>query len=135
MSEGKGNRKQDRTDDDDYTIVWCLTKLYQLTIGSCLRSCCRVPYLWCRRYICCKNLLNDDGHELSDVASDDETTPLCAEDQWNKKAIIERADSRIKEKLRHQFHDHIRKWVSYSRFPWKVILHLLLVGLVTAQAS
>ena len=130
MSEkesGNRNRYGKNDDDDDYTIAWCLTKVYHLTVGSCLRSCLR--------YICCKNLPNDE-HEMSDVASDEETTPLCA-DHWNEKGRIERVDSRMKEKLRHQFQDHISKWIQYKhpRFPWKLILHLLLVGLVTAQVS
>lgn len=136
MSEGSSSCKYDRT-DDDYTITWCLTKLYRLTIGSCFR----VPFRLCRQYVCCKNIASDDEHELSDVASDiddiDETTPLQSEDKWSRKARIEKADSRIKEKLRHQFQDHIHKWVHYKRprFPWKIVLHLLLVGFVTAQVS
>lgn len=133
-------KESEKTDDDDSSIVWCLTKLYQLTVGSCLRSCCRVPYRWFQRYVCCKNVPGDDEHEMSDVASDDETTPLCAgdeEDHWTKKTRIEKVDLRMKEKLRHQFQDHIHKWVHYKhpRFPWKLALHLLLVGMVTAQVS
>ena len=124
-----------KTDDDnDYKIFWCLAKLYQLTVGSCVRSCCRTPFRFCQRYLCCKNLPSEDEREMSDIASDDETTPLCEEDHWMKKT---RVDSRIKEKLRHQFQDHIHKWVQYKhpRFPWKLAVHLLLVGLVTAQVS
>lgn len=138
MSEiERGNRRHDSTADDDYIIVWCLTKLYRLTVGACLRSWCRAPLRCCQRYLCCKYLPYDDEHEMSDVASDDETTPLCANDHWKKKARIEKVDARIKERLRHQFQDHVHKWVHYKhpRFPWKLALHLLLVGLVTAQVS
>ena len=126
-----GNSRRESTADDDYTVVWCLTKLYQLTAGACLRSWCRSPLR------CCKNSPYDDEHEMSDIASDDETTPLCGEDHWKKKGRIEKVDTRIKERLKHQFQDHINKWIynRHPRFPWKLALHLLLVGLVTAQVS
>ena len=129
--------QEEITEDDDNRIFWFIAKLYQLTIGSCVRSCCRTPYRFCQRYLCCKNVPIEDEHEMSDVASDDETTPLCEEDHWKKKARIERVDSRIKEKLKHQFQDHIYKWVQYKqpKFPWKLAVHLFLVGLVTAQVS
>ncbi|XP_065902181.1 mucolipin-3-like [Dysidea avara] len=41
----------------------------------------------------------------------------------------------LREKLRHQFKNHIEKWTDkeFPLFPWKTLLHVVLIGLVTAQ--
>ena len=43
----------------------------------------------------------------------------------------------LREKLRHQFKNHIEKWTDkeFPLFPWKTLLHVVLIGLVTAQVS
>ena len=135
-TEESVSRASDDSKSEDI-IFWCLSKLYQLTIGSCVRSCCRTPFRLCQKFLCCKDILSEDEVEMSDVASDDETTPLCDEDHWKKKRRIEKVDARLKRKLKHRFQDHINKWVQnkHPRFPWKLIVHILLVGLVTAQVN
>ena len=43
--------------------------------------------------------------------------------------------SMMKKQLQSHFRSHIQKWMDkdHPRFPWKAALHILLVGLVTAQ--
>ena len=44
-------------------------------------------------------------------------------------------DLEMKKRLKDHFRSHIQKWMDkdHPRFPWKAALHILLVGLVTAQ--
>jgi len=44
-------------------------------------------------------------------------------------------DQEMKKRLQHHFRGHIQKWMDkdHPRFPWKAALHILLVGVVTAQ--
>jgi len=50
---------------------------------------------------------------------------------------IHLAEVEMKEKLHQHFKSHIGKWKSKNRrrFPWKVILHVILLILVTTQVS
>ena len=51
--------------------------------------------------------------------------------EWRK------AECRMKKRIQYHFTDHIRRWMDMDRrrFPWKMMLHLLLVVLVTTQVS
>jgi len=44
-------------------------------------------------------------------------------------------DIELKKRLQDHFRGHIQKWMDrdHPRFPWKAALHILLVGIVTAQ--
>lgn len=57
------------------------------------------------------------------------------ESEWRGK--MSRADNEMKIKLRYHFRSHIGKWTDKTRrrFPWKLILHILLLLLVTTQVS
>ena len=66
-------------------------------------------------------------------------------DQSLKKAVVEdekptteaikKIDKLMKDKINHHFENHLQKWKNRKRFPFKVILDILLVALVTAQVS
>ena len=53
--------------------------------------------------------------------------------EWMKK----KADCKMKTRVQYHFHDHVFRWINrpdgQRRFPWKLILHLVLVALVTTQ--
>jgi len=43
----------------------------------------------------------------------------------------------LRQKLKHHFKSHFEKWTNenFPLFPWKAMLHILLIILVTAQVS
>ena len=55
------------------------------------------------------------------------------EDHWKQKT--READRLMRKRILYHFKDHIRKWKDSDRprFPWKMILHILLVIVVTVQ--
>ena len=117
-------------------MCWLLLQLYHYTIGSC----CYTPIRWlctklCCGLYCCRNILKqyDDYAVLSKIT----LTGSEKDKQWIRKSCIDKADSKMKERLQRQFQDHIQKWTDakHRRFPWKVLLHLLLVVFVTVQVS
>ena len=115
--------------DEDTTsaVSRLLSCLYTYTIGSCLY------------------FKNDDASAVSDEdeielkpmisigqKSDNGGTNMESSNEWKK------AECRMKKRIKYHFTDHIRRWIMDSdqrRFPWKLILHLLLVALVTTQVS
>ena len=113
-----------------------LSCLYTYTIGSCL-------------------YFKDDadvGLPLTDGEELIELEPVISSDQKSDKGNLEEggsysrssnewkksAECRMKKRIKYHFTDHIRRWIIDSdqrRFPWKMILHLLLVALVTTQVT
>ncbi|XP_065902044.1 mucolipin-3-like isoform X2 [Dysidea avara] len=127
-----GRHNQESFSELNPTLVWCLTNLFHFTIGPCYNGCKRAWRLYSPR---------DDPYssdrELTDYMSE-EREPLINEDnEWTTKIQKERADHRIKKRLQLHFQDHIQKWSrdTHPRFPWKAVLHLLLVVFVTVQVS
>ena len=114
------------------TLVWCFTNLFRSTIGPCYNECKRA---W--RYYSSDDSYSSLDRELTDYTSE-EREPLMNEDnEWTTKILKERADDRIKKRLQRHFQDHVQKWSRdiHPRFPWKAVLHLLLVVFVTVQVS
>ena len=93
--------------------------LFLYTVGSC-------------RYFASSFLSREDKVELRSLwkSQDDAYT---TEDHWKKKT--RKADCLMRKRIRHHFQDHIRKWKDSERpqFPWKMILHFILVIVVTIQ--
>ena len=116
-------------------MCWFLVILYQYTIGSC----CYTPLKWlyvrlfgkCRR----KNgTSHNEGYEILSKITPHENSK---DSKWKRSSQIDEANRKMKERLQHQFQDHIQKWTNtnHRRFPWKLVLHLLLVVSVTIQVS
>lgn len=57
-----------------------------------------------------------------------------AKNEWKKKTF-NAADCKMKKRIQYHFKDHVKRWMNSDRrrFPWKLILHLMLVILVTTQ--
>lgn len=102
------------------TILSCL---YVYTIGSC-------------RYFGANDvsLSHKDRVELRSLWKSKEDID-SNEDHWKKKT--RKADCVMRKRIRNHFKDHIRKWKDSERprFPWKMILYISLVVVVTVQVS
>lgn len=101
-------------------IFWCL---YGYTFGSC-------------QYFSRTNLSlsRTDRVELRTLWESQGTGATDTnEDHWRRKA--RKADSLMRKRVRYHFKDHIKKWVDMDRrrFPWKMILYISLIVLVTVQ--
>ena len=98
--------------------------LFLYTVGSC-------------RYFgrTSNSLSREDRVELRSLwkSQDSKHATYATEDHWKKKT--KKADCTMRKRIRHHFQDHIRKWKDSERprFPWKMILHFLLVIVVTIQ--
>lgn len=122
-------------------ICWFLVQIYHYTIGSCcytpMRWLCTALFYCC---CCCQNDINHGCKEMTEceILLKTKTLPEHVDkNKWKRATLIDIADQRMKERLRHQFQDHIQKWMdrNHRRFPWKLVLHLLLVVSVTVQVS
>ena len=95
--------------------------LFLYTVGSC-------------RYFgrTSNSLSREDRVELRSLWQLQDAT-YTTEDHWKKKT--RKADCVMRKRIRYHFQDHIRKWKDSERprFPWKMILHFLLVIVVTIQ--
>ena len=61
---------------------------------------------------------------------------LGESDNERKRKDFLKADCKMKKRVQFHFDDHIKKWINrpdQRRFPWKIILHLVLLVLVTTQ--
>ena len=120
-------------------MCWLLVLLYQYTIGSC----CYTPLKWLRVRLfgkwCRKKGGSHHNEELSEyeILSKIPLSETSQDIKWKRRSQIDEADRRMKQRLQHQFQDHIQKWtnINHRRFPWKLVLHLLLVVSVTIQVS
>jgi len=105
-----------------------LTGLRMYTIGSCNYSSC---------HRCAKS--SEGDIQLMALTTKLNVQPNLRSDQeeeeWKRRAC--RADREMKERLRYHFKSHIEKWTDEDRrrFPWKLVLHLLLLAIVTTQVS
>ena len=109
-----------------------LSCLYTYTIGSCLYF---------------KNDAPDHGQkvkeqiELKVLPRSDQTKGQSVlesdkiKSEWKRKTFL-KEDCKMKKRIQCHFDDHVKKWINrpdQRRFPWKLILHLVLVALVTTQ--
>ena len=80
---------------------------------------------------------SNQSHELTDCVTEEGNALISKDEEWTTKTLKVRADHRMKERLQRHFQDHIQKWArdKHPRFPWKAVLHLLLVVFVTVQVS
>jgi len=110
-----------------------LTSLRTYTIGACNYSFC---------HSCAKSSEGDIQLKALTLKLNvkDNTCGVCGggqeeEEEWKKRAC--QADREMKKRLRYHFKSHIEKWTDEDRrrFPWKLILHVLLLAIVTAQVS
>ena len=115
-------------------ICWLLAQLYHYTIGSCCYTPLRQLYIklcldCCK--CCCTNRKKEETpyYELPKLPEN------VQDNKWKRASRIDEADRKMKEMLHYHFQDHIQKWTNrkHRRFPWKLVLHLLLVVSVTAQ--
>lgn len=106
-------------DDHRFSLSRICSWLYLYTIGSC-------------RYFH-TSLSREDRIELRMLWQSQSDTPDTKEDHWKKKT--RKADCQMRKRIRYHFKDHIRKWrdTERPRFPWKMVLHFLLVVVVTVQ--
>ena len=110
---------RDKVKDTKVTICSRLFScLYAYTIGSCMRQR--------------SDASNIDEEEIK-LAIDRTKSNLEGGNNtgWMK------AECRMKKRIQYHFTDHIRRWMDSDqrRFPWKLMLHLLLVVLVTTQVT
>ena len=104
-----------------------LTSLRKYTIGSC-------------NYSFCRSDSSEEDTQLKALTikltvNDDHMHGNQEEEEWKRRAG--RADREMKKKLRYHFMSHIAKWTDEDRrrFPWKLMLHVLLLVIVTTQVS
>ena len=107
-----------------------LSCLYLYTFGSCRYSKTSLTH---KDRLELRSLWKSASAALVDTQSTSLRQDQDQEDHWKRKA--RKADCIMKKRIRHHFRDHIRKWthVERPRFPWKMILHVLLVIVVTVQ--
>ena len=108
--------------------------LYAYTIGSCLYCKNDTNLRENTEEVELKSMLSmkhKNGEGVSDLEEGD-----SGSGEWRKRTAC-KADCKMKKRIQYHFKDHIRRWTDANRrrFPWKVILHLLLVVLVTTQVS
>ena len=129
MELNKNYQVYSEDEDEDHPQSNLLARicscLFLYTIGSC-------------RYfsITSNSLSRKDRVELWSLwKSQDAIYRDTTEDHWKNKT--RKADCLMRKRIQHHFQDHIRKWKDSERprFPWKMILHLLLVIVVTIQVS
>ena len=111
----------DPKDDHRFSLSRLCSYFYLYTIGSC-------------RYFN-PSLSRKDRIELRMLweSQDGNIDTDTKEDQWKRKT--RKADCQMKKRIRYHFKDHIKKWrdTERPRFPWKMILHFLLVIIVSVQ--
>ena len=125
MELNKNYQMYSEDEAEDHPRFNVLTRLcsclFLYTLGSC-------PYFGKAN----NSLTRKDRVELRSLwkSQDDAFT---TEDHWKKKT--RKADCVMRKRIRHHFQDHIRKWKDPERprFPWKMILHIILVVVVTIQ--
>ena len=118
---------EDATDNGCSGLFSCL---YTYTIGSCL-------YFKSDDASSPSTSSVNNGEEL-------ELKPMTLSDhaKYDKSKLEEdsgwkKVECKMKKRIQYHFTDHIKRWMDSDqrRFPWKMILHLLLVALVTTQVT
>ena len=108
----------------------CFKKLYKYSLGSFIHSI-RCPGVGSHKCTCTYSLseTSEPGIEMTDFSNSKSHIEIIR--------IQERKECEycMKEAVNHHYQDHLKKWLQYQKFPWKVVFHLLLILLVTAQVS
>lgn len=124
-----------------WRVVFCgglvkyLRILYDYSIGSCITS------LSCSKYF-----RSDKPHHIemnsysasfsaSCSSRDREKTLAVLEAERPPIETVRKLDKLMKGRVNRHFENHIQKWKNRKRFPFKVILDLLLIILITTQVS
>ena len=114
-------------------LVKCLRILYDYSIGSCITS------------VSCSKYFRSDKPDHIEMNS--YSASFTASVSGSKKTgpaflaekppieTIRKLDKLMKERVNRHFENHIQKWKNRKRFPFKVILDLLLIILITTQVS
>ena len=107
-----------------YYAKKCLKSLYKYSLESFIHSI-RCPGVGSYKCTCSQS---KKGTELEMV------------DFSNSKSNVEikerkESESDMREAVNCHYQSHLKKWNQDRKFPWKVVLHLLLVVLVTVQVS
>ena len=106
-----------------------LTGLRTYTIGSCNYSFCHSG----------STNSSEEDIELKALTIklnvEDNMRVDQEEEEWKRRAG--RADREMKKRLRYHFKSLVEKWTNEDkrRFPWKLILHVLLLVIVTIQVN
>ncbi|XP_065902091.1 mucolipin-3-like isoform X2 [Dysidea avara] len=134
------NEVEDEKRSCSSRIGWMCTKLFQFTFGACCYGPIVACLSLCRMYNGARKLSGAE-EELTSyvqyVQPSSERNSAKDDQQWKRRTQILKADTKVKQRLKYQFQDHIQKWmdIKHRRFPWKATLHVLLVILVTIQVS
>jgi len=107
-------------EDEHQTLLGrCLECLYAYTIGSC-------------SYAGYNGDREKDGGMVEMCQKSNRSVHYHKEQE-----SIRLAEAEMKERLHNHFKSHIGKWASKNRrrFPWKVILHIFLLILITTQVN
>lgn len=109
--------------------------LYTYTIGSCLyfTNADAPDQKANMKIIELKSMTSTDKKNSKSVLEEDNNV----DNEWKKKTARKAADCKMKKRIQHHFKDHVKRWLDSHRrrFPWKLILHLLLVAVVTTQVT
>ena len=108
-------------------VAKCCWILYDYSLGSCITSCRNFSQYFQRD-------TDPDYIEMNDFYCES-LKKAVIEDEKPTTDAIKKIDKLMKEKINHHFENHFQKWKNRKRFPFKVILDILLIALVTAQVS
>lgn len=110
----------------------CLNSLYKYSLGSFIHPK-RCPCVISHKCTCTYSQSKKD----TDLESIEMGDYLESKSNAEINRIQERKESeyRIIEAINRHYQSHLKKWSERQKFPWKIVLHLLLVVLVTVQVS
>ena len=128
----------ENSDKDDYVLYEhgentslprkCLRILYDYSIGSCIASLPRSAPAYHRSNTGTQNI------EMDSMSSS-RTNAVLKNPEKPTTETFRKIDKQMKEKVNRHFENHFQKWKNRKRFPFKVMLDLLLIVLVTTQVS
>ena len=112
--------------------------LYAYTVGSCLyfNNDEKDSDQKAKVQIELKALVSESTQQTKGKSAQEESDEII-NSEWKKKIFL-KADCKMKKRIQYHFDDHVKKWINRpdrQRFPWKPILHLVFVALVTTQVS
>ena len=116
-----------------YHAKRCLKTLYKYSFGSFIHSmeCC--PCVGNQKCTCTcfqsnKPTNTDTEIEMVDFSNSKPNREISGK-------VHDSKESYMKKAINRHYQSHLKKWDQHQKFPWKVILHILLVILVTIQVS
>lgn len=123
----------DELDDDSNVCAKIFSCLYAYTIGSCLYFKSDTDRKATVEEIKLKSAISTKKNKTKERVLEEDGSMSS---EWKRKIGL-KADCKMKKRIQYHFKNHISRWTDKNRrrFPWKVILHLLLVALVTTQVT